>query len=96
MVHISPIHNPKKLTKSKKYQQIALFTSFINNTVKSTIIKSKTFRDILQKVQFDYGLVKANFPNLVEQIGLFGNYARDETTPNSDIDIFIKMKLSLF
>ncbi len=30
----------------------------------------------------------------VEQIGLFGSYARDEATPTSDIDIFIKMPLS--
>lgn len=26
----------------------------------------------------------------VEQIGLFGSYARDEATPTSDIDIFVK------
>ena len=32
----------------------------------------------------------------VEQIGLFGSYARDEATDNSDIDIFVKMKPSLF
>ena len=32
----------------------------------------------------------------VEKIGLFGSYARDEATENSDIDIFIKMKPSLF
>ena len=32
----------------------------------------------------------------VEQIGLFGSYARDEATENSDIDIFVKMKPSLF
>ncbi len=32
----------------------------------------------------------------VEQIGLFGSYARDEATQDSDIDIFIKMKPSLF
>ena len=28
----------------------------------------------------------------VEKIGLFGSYARDEATENSDIDIFVKMK----
>ena len=32
----------------------------------------------------------------MEQIGLFGSYARDEATENSDIDIFVKMKPSLF
>ena len=32
----------------------------------------------------------------VEQIGLFGSYARNEATENSDIDIFVKMKPSLF
>jgi len=31
----------------------------------------------------------------VEEIGLFGSYARDEATPKSDVDIFIKMKPSL-
>ena len=32
----------------------------------------------------------------VEQIGLFGSYARDEASENSDIDINVKMKPSLF
>ena len=32
----------------------------------------------------------------VEQIGLFGSFARDEAKENSDIDIFVKMKPSLF
>ena len=32
----------------------------------------------------------------VEKSGLFGSYARDEATENSDIDIFVKMKPSLF
>ncbi len=32
----------------------------------------------------------------IEQIGLFGSYARDEATEHSDIDIFVKMKPSLF
>lgn len=34
--------------------------------------------------------------NGVEKIGLFGSYARDEATDESDIDIFVKMKPSLF
>ncbi len=32
----------------------------------------------------------------IEKIGLFGSYARDEANDNSDIDIFVKMKPSLF
>jgi len=32
----------------------------------------------------------------VEQIGLFGSYARDEATKDSDIDILVTMKPSLF
>ena len=32
----------------------------------------------------------------VEKIGLFGSYARDEATQESDIDIFVKMKPNMF
>jgi len=32
----------------------------------------------------------------VEQIGLFGSYARDEATEDSDIDIFVKMPPKVF
>ena len=32
----------------------------------------------------------------VEQIGLFGSYARDEATEESDIDIFVKMPPKMF
>ncbi len=32
----------------------------------------------------------------VEKIGLFGSYARDEATPDSDIDIFVKMRPNMF
>jgi len=32
----------------------------------------------------------------VEKIGLFGSYARDEATQDSDIDIFITMKPNMF
>ena len=32
----------------------------------------------------------------IEEIGLFGSYARDEAGNDSDIDIFVKMKPSLF
>jgi hypothetical protein len=45
--------------------------------------------------------LKQQFPEFknkynVEQIGLFGSYARDEANTNSDIDIFVKMEPSLF
>ena len=32
----------------------------------------------------------------VEKIGLFGSYARDEATKDSDIDIFVKMPPKIF
>jgi len=32
----------------------------------------------------------------IEQIGLFGSYARDESTLSSDIDIYVKMPPKLF
>jgi len=32
----------------------------------------------------------------VEKIGIFGSYARDEATKDSDIDIFVKMPPKLF
>jgi uncharacterized protein len=32
----------------------------------------------------------------VEKIGLFGSYARDEATKDSDVDIFVKMKPNMF
>ena len=32
----------------------------------------------------------------VDKIGLFGSYARDEATQESDIDIYVKMKPNMF
>ena len=32
----------------------------------------------------------------VEKIGLFGSYARDEATQDSDVDIFVTMKPNMF
>ncbi|MBU0633372.1 nucleotidyltransferase domain-containing protein [bacterium] len=32
----------------------------------------------------------------VEKIGLFGSYARDEASEDSDVDIFVQMKPNLF
>ncbi len=45
--------------------------------------------------------LKKNLPLLkekynVEKIGLFGSYARDEATEESDIDIFVKMPPKMF
>jgi len=41
---------------------------------------------------------KEQFPQkyAVERIGLFGSYARDEATDESDIDLFVEMKPDLF
>ena len=50
--------------------------------------------NILNYLKEHYSEFKNNYN--VEQIGLFGSYARDEATENSDIDIFVKMKPSLF
>ena len=50
--------------------------------------------NILNYLKEHYSEFKSKYN--VEQIGLFGSYARDEATENSDIDIFVKMKPSLF
>ncbi len=41
---------------------------------------------------------KSAFKNMykVEEIGLFGSYARDEADESSDIDIFVSMEPDLF
>jgi len=53
---------------------------------------SKT--NILNYLKDHYQEFKNNYQ--VEKIGLFGSYARDEATQDSDIDIFVTMKPSLF
>lgn len=50
--------------------------------------------DILEYLSQHLGEFQAKYA--VEQIGLFGSFARDEAKENSDIDIFVKMKPSLF
>ena len=50
--------------------------------------------NILNYLKEHYSEFKSKYN--MEQIGLFGSYARDEATENSDIDIFVKMKPSLF
>lgn len=56
--------------------------------------KSIDKTNILNYLKEHYSEFKSKYN--VEQIGLFGSYARDEATENSDIDIFVKMKPSLF
>jgi len=52
-----------------------------------------TRSDILNYLQDHYALFKEKYE--VEEIGLFGSYARNEAKENSDIDIFVKMKPKL-
>ena len=50
--------------------------------------------DVLDYLKEHYQEFHNNYH--VEKIGLFGSYARDEATQDSDIDIFVKMKPNLF
>ncbi|MCF6309439.1 MAG: nucleotidyltransferase domain-containing protein [Sulfurimonas sp.] len=50
--------------------------------------------DVLNYLKEHYQEFKTKYD--VEKIGLFGSYARDEATDDSDIDIFVKMKPSMF
>ena len=50
--------------------------------------------DILKYLKEHYFEFKEKYN--IEQIGLFGSYARDEATKISDIDIFVKMEPSLY
>ncbi|NQY21963.1 MAG: nucleotidyltransferase domain-containing protein [Campylobacteraceae bacterium] len=50
--------------------------------------------DILSYLEEHYSEFKTKYN--VEQIGLFGSYARNEESEDSDINIFVKMKSSLF
>jgi predicted nucleotidyltransferase len=53
-----------------------------------------TKHDVLNYLKEHYPEFKSQYN--VEKIGLFGSYARDEATPDSDIDIFVKMKPNMF
>ena len=55
---------------------------------------SITKTNILNYLKEHYQEFKTKYQ--VEKIGLFGSYARDEATQESDIDIFVTMKPSLF
>ena len=53
-----------------------------------------TKNEIIKYIKEHYQDFKSQYS--VEKIGLFGSYARDEATKDSDIDIFVKMKPSMF
>jgi len=55
---------------------------------------SITKTNILNYLKEHYQEFKIKYQ--VEKIGLFGSYARGEATQESDIDIFVTMKPSLF
>ena len=50
--------------------------------------------DILNYLKQHYQEYKEKYQ--VEQIGIFGSYARDEAKEDSDIDIFVKMPPKAF
>ncbi|MEA2018033.1 MAG: nucleotidyltransferase domain-containing protein [Campylobacterota bacterium] len=50
--------------------------------------------DILSYLKEHYQEYKSLYN--VEKIGLFGSYARDEATKDSDIDIFVTMEPGMF
>ncbi|MDA3946191.1 MAG: nucleotidyltransferase domain-containing protein [Helicobacteraceae bacterium] len=50
--------------------------------------------EILNYLKEHYEEFEARYE--VEKIGLFGSYARDDATDDSDIDIYVKMKPNMF
>ena len=50
--------------------------------------------DILEKLSQEREYIKNKFE--VEKIGLFGSYAKDIQTENSDIDIYVEFKNKTF
>jgi len=53
-----------------------------------------TKNDILTKLSKNKKYIMQTFE--VEKIGLFGSYARDEATKDSDIDIYVEFKHKTF
>ena len=49
-----------------------------------------TKNDILQKLTQEEEYIQKTYE--VDKIGLFGSYAKDQQTPNIDIDIYTKPK----
>ena len=50
--------------------------------------------DILNTLALHKNTLKEKFE--IDKIGLFGSYARDEATVNSDIDIYVEFKNKTF
>lgn len=50
--------------------------------------------EILQKLTQEKEYIQTHFE--VEKIGLFGSYAKDQQTPQSDIDIYVEFKNKTF
>ena len=50
--------------------------------------------DILQKLSDEKEFIQNKYE--VDKIGLFGSYAKDTQTPNSDIDIYVEFKHKTF
>lgn len=53
-----------------------------------------TKSDILQKLSQEKEYIQKTYE--VEKIGLFGSYAKDQQTANSDIDIYVEFKHKTF
>lgn len=50
--------------------------------------------EILQKLSEHKAYIQNNYE--VEKIGLFGSYAKDKQTPQSDIDIYVEFRHKTF
>lgn len=50
--------------------------------------------DILKKLSEKKEFIQQKYE--VDKIGLFGSYAKDKQTPNSDIDIYVEFKNKTF
>ena len=53
-----------------------------------------TKSDILQKLTQEKEYIQKTYE--VDKIGLFGSYAKDQQTPDSDIDIYVEFKRKTF
>lgn len=53
-----------------------------------------TKRDILQKLTTEKSYIQSNFG--VDKIGLFGSYAKNSATEDSDIDIYVEFNHKTF
>jgi predicted nucleotidyltransferase len=49
----------------------------------------------MQRSEININIINYLRPYGPERIGIFGSYARNEETPNSDIDILVKFKETL-